>query len=315
MIEFTTDEIDPADRFEHWREVRSKSLFGVTIDLAAEHRASFEGAFRARRVGNAVASEMIATSYKVSRTSADIARVAGNSLCIAMQVKGPGTLDPGRDRAGAVSEGDMTISHSDLPYAATPDRHGRFQYRMIKVPFEDELMLGKSIEDLFAATFKADNEIARPFRALFNAVTGNRNALVRPDQAITSITRLAMLARGKLAPGLPEVRAAMRTGLLHTAFEIMARDKHNGRLTPALVARELGISLRQVHVVFENAEMSFSRSLTDMRIEEARRLLLEAPNLPVTQIAYTCGFESLATFYRAFTRRYGMTPKELRYGS
>jgi AraC-like DNA-binding protein len=49
-----------------------------------------------------------------------------------------------------------------------------------------------------------------------------------------------------------------------------------------------------------------------MRIEEARRLLLNEPALSVAQIAHTCGFESLATFYRLFARRYGMAPKEMR---
>jgi AraC-like DNA-binding protein len=292
--------------------VRSKSLFGVTIDLPKERRSSFEGTFRAWRVGSAVASEMTASAYRVSRTPADIARVAGNSLCIGMQVKGPGVLDPGGDRAGLVNNGDVTISYSDLPYIGTPRSRDPFRYRMVKVPFDDALMLGRSIEDLFATTYSADTVAARPFRALLNAVVAGNGAPVNPTREIASITRLALLARGKLALGMPEVRAAMRTGLLHAALQIMARDKHHRRLTPAEVAKELGISVRQMHVVFEDAELSFSRTLAEMRIEEARRLLLNEPALSVAQIAHTCGFESLATFYRLFARRYGMAPKEMR---
>lgn len=49
-----------------------------------------------------------------------------------------------------------------------------------------------------------------------------------------------------------------------------------------------------------------------MRIEEARRLLLESPALPITQVAYGCGFDSLPTFYRVFSSTYGMTPGEAR---
>jgi hypothetical protein len=33
MISFSTDNIRPQDRFDHWREERSKALFGVSIDL------------------------------------------------------------------------------------------------------------------------------------------------------------------------------------------------------------------------------------------------------------------------------------------
>lgn len=111
---------------------------------------------------------------------------------------------------------------------------------------------------------------------------------------------------------MPEVRAALRTGLCYAALEIMMRKKSWQNLTPAAVAKELGISLRQLHVVFEGAELSFSRTLASMRIEEARHLLLESPALPITQVAYGCGFDSLPTFYRVFSSTYGMTPGEAR---
>ncbi|MDH7794009.1 transcriptional regulator GlxA family with amidase domain [Beijerinckia sp. GAS462] len=90
------------------------------------------------------------------------------------------------------------------------------------------------------------------------------------------------------------------------------RSKHQQKLTPATVALELGISVRQLHVVFESAELTFARTLSLMRTEEARRLLVAFPALPVTQIAYACGFESLATFYRVFNNIYGMSPGEAR---
>ena len=121
-----------------------------------------------------------------------------------------------------------------------------------------------------------------------------------------------MLARGRLPSGMPEVRAALRSGLRYAAEEIMARDKHQQKLAPAKVALELGISVRQLHVVFEFAERTFARTLAAMRIAEARRLLIEVPALPVTQVAFASGFDSLATFYRLFAATYGVTPRELR---
>ena len=41
MLSFSTDDIRPQDRFDHWCEVRGKSLLGVTIELELEKRASF----------------------------------------------------------------------------------------------------------------------------------------------------------------------------------------------------------------------------------------------------------------------------------
>ncbi|MFK3777677.1 AraC family transcriptional regulator [Agrobacterium sp. NPDC089420] len=292
--------------------MRGKSLFGVTIELARDRRHSFKGSFQARAVAGAVVSEMRASSYRVNRTEADIARIAGDSLCIGLQVTGSGLLHAGRDRVHAVSGGDITINYSDLPYNAIPGGEADFQYRMLKIPVGYELMLGQTADDLFATRYAENTAFSRPFRALFDALNASHGRLIDPARDVTHIARLAMTVRGRLSPAMPEVRAALRTGLCYAAQDIMMRKKSRQELTPAAVARELGISLRQLHVVFEGAELSFSRTLSAMRIEEARRLLLASPALPVTQIAYGCGFDSLATFYRVFASAYGMTPGEAR---
>lgn len=310
MIRFSTDDISPERRFDEWREVRGRGLFGVTIELPAERRHAFQGSFWASRVGLAVASEMKASSYHVSRTRADIARLAGDSLCIALQVRGSGSLDAGGSRLHGVTAGDMTISHSDLPYIAAPGDLPDFHYRMLKVPLDGDLLLGGTAHDLFALRYIDDPALSRPFRALFDTLTGL--AATDPVRDVIHITRLALAARGRLPRGMPEVRAALRSGLRHAAREIMVRRKHQQVLSPAIVAHELGVSLRQLHILFEEAEQTFSRTLAAMRLEDARRLLISAPGLPIIDIAYACGFESLPTFYRQFNAAYGMAPGDMR---
>jgi AraC-like DNA-binding protein len=292
--------------------VRGKSLFGVTIELAPDRRHTFRGSFQARAIAGAVVSEMRASSYRVNRTEADIARIAGNSLCIGLQVTGSGLLHAGRDRVHAVSGGDITINYSDLPYDALPGGEAAFHYRMLKIPVDYEVMLGQPADDLFATRYSDNTAFSRPFRALFNALNADNGRLIDPARDVAHVARLAMTVRGRLSPSMPEVRAALRTGLCYAAQDIMMHKKSRQNLTPAAVAKELGISLRQLHVVFEGAELSFSRTLSSMRIEEARRLLLEFPALPITQVAYGCGFDSLATFYRVFSNTFGMTPGEAR---
>lgn len=141
IIRFATEDFQPEHRFDQWREVRGKSLFGVTIELAPDRRQAFSGSFQARSVAGAVVSEMRASSYRVNRTEADIARIAGDSLCIGLQVKGSGLLHAGRDRIHAVSGGDFTINYSDLPYDAIPGGEADFHYKMLKIPVDDEVMM------------------------------------------------------------------------------------------------------------------------------------------------------------------------------
>lgn len=312
MLNFSTDDVAPADRFEQWREVRSRGLFGVTIELPQESRASFEGIFRAEKFGTAVVSEIAASAYVIRRTEADIARVAGNSLCLGLQVRGPGRIDMGAGRSEMIANGDMVINHSDLPYDATPSTDCGFQFRMLKIPVTDELTLGRSITDLFAARPIEGSRSLRPLRALLGVLTSSKRASADPERDIAHIARLGLAARGRLAESLPEVRSAIRAGLRYLALDIMAEQYHQIDLTPALVARSLGLSVRHLHMLFEDAEKTFGRTLTLMRVGEAQRLLATQPDLTISQVAYASGFESLATFYRVFRNVYGMAPGDAR---
>ena len=309
MLSFSTDDLRPQDRFDHWCEVRGKSLFGVTIELDRERRADFQGRFSATPIGNAVLAEMSASSYRVSRTPADIARVSSDSLSIGLQIRGPGWMKIKGDRVHSVREGDVTISHSNMMFAGTPQRSDGFDFRTLKIPLNNDLALGARTHDLFPEPLMQGAGLTRLIKATLSALEHDP---FQSSGEIESIARLALIARGRLAQGSPEGRAALRAGFLHAARDIMIRDLHRPDLTSATVAAELAISLRQVHVLFEPTGLSFARSLTAMRLKEARRLLGITPARQVADIAYACGFDSIATFYRVFRSAYGMTPGDVR---
>ncbi|MGL4263487.1 MAG: AraC family transcriptional regulator [Afipia sp.] len=309
MLSFSTDELRPQDRFDHWCEVRGKSLFGVTIELDRESRADFHGRFSATPIGDAILAKMSASSYRVSRTPADIARVSSNSLSIGLQIRGPGWMKIKGDRVHSVREGDVTISHSNMMFAGTPQRSDGFDFRTLKIPLNNDLALGARTHDLFPEPLMQGARLTRLIKATLSALEQDP---FQSSGEIESIARLALIARGRLAQGSPEGRAALRTGFLHAARDIMIRDLHRPDLTSATVAAELAISLRQVHVLFEPTGLSFARSLTAMRLKEARRLLGLTPARQVADIAYACGFDSIATFYRVFRSAYGMTPGDVR---
>ncbi|QPF85136.1 helix-turn-helix transcriptional regulator [Bradyrhizobium genosp. L] len=312
MLTFSTDVLRPQDRFEHWCDVRGKSLFGVTIELDRNRRGEFGGRFSATPVGNAVLAEMSASSYRVSRTSSDIARVPSNSVHISWQVRGPGHLDIGRGRVHAVRNGDLTFGHSNLPFAGTPERTDGFHFYSLKIPVTDELLLGARVEDLPPVALARDAALTRLIGAMLRSMTRDPAGAGQFAGDVTHMARLALLGRGRLRPRQDEIRAALHAGYLHAAREILLRDLHRPSLTPAAVATELGISLRQLHVLFEPGGLSFARSLTAARLQLARRLLSSMPARGIDEVAFSCGFDSIATFYRVFRSAFGMTPGDAR---
>lgn len=52
--------------------------------------------------------------------------------------------------------------------------------------------------------------------------------------------------------------------------------------------------------------------MLERKLFMAEELLTSRPDMPVKQIAESCGFDTLEIFYRRFRRHFGMTPGELR---
>ena len=313
MLTFSTEDLPAKDRFAHWREERGKAVFGVTIELHRSQHAEFKGRFSARPVGAAMLVEMRASPYKVFRTEDDIESAPSDGLCIYQQIDGGGWFDAGGSEF-VVSAGTIATSHSDLPYTTVPSTKTGFNLRLLKVPFARCKGLVECEQDLFARPLHVQPGHTALFVDAYNSFIASAPRLsgAAADIALDTLAQLALLARGLAAPRSERSRVAIRAGHMRKARETMERNIHRSDLTPALIAGLLGISVRSLHLLFEPTGDSFSRTVTAMRLAEACRLLHQDTARPVSDVAFCCGFESLATFYRVFRRAYGMTPSDFR---
>lgn len=57
--------------------------------------------------------------------------------------------------------------------------------------------------------------------------------------------------------------------------------------------------------------LTFSEYIGTLRLEAAAGMLLDG-NETIERIAYSCGYKDKSTFYRAFSKKYGCSPKEYR---
>ena len=82
---------------------------------------------------------------------------------------------------------------------------------------------------------------------------------------------------------------------------------------PAVAARH-GVTPRYVHKLFEGEGIPYTQFVLRQRLERAYRRLRD-PRFAassVSAIAYDAGFGDLSYFNRAFRRRYGATPSDVR---
>jgi AraC-like DNA-binding protein len=306
---FSTDSLPPLDRFDYWCEVRAKKLSGVTLWVKPEDRPKFYGRLSTAMVGDVSLIEMEASSYHMTRSAADVARVTGNSLCIAEQVRGGGWMDTGRNGVHLFSDGNMAVSHSDMPYTAAPKRNDGFHYRTVRIPLADREAMSASSQQLSSQPFLKSSHLTRLIRASFAALFDDT---LTTDTDIQHLAQLALLARDRVMPGAPETRAALRDGYFKAANYAIRRALHRPDLSAALIAGTLGISVRQLHILFEPSGLSFARTVTAMRVAKAHRLLTTSRERQIADIAYASGFDSTATFYRAFRKAYDARPGDIR---
>jgi AraC-like DNA-binding protein len=124
-----------------------------------------------------------------------------------------------------------------------------------------------------------------------------------------------------LACGTPDegVEQGARAAQLSAAKRHIDLNLADPGLTPTKVADALGLSVRQLHRLFEHSGSSFARYVLRQRLLRCRDAVAGATGTgrSVVDIAFGWGFNSMATFYRAFANEFGAAPvafREARHG-
>ena len=81
-------------------------------------------------------------------------------------------------------------------------------------------------------------------------------------------------------------------------------------LTTSDIANELGLHRNQVSACINSQGQSFPNLVNSYRVEHAKELIRQHPEMKITSISMECGFANEVTFYRTFKTLTGMTPSE-----
>jgi AraC-like DNA-binding protein len=134
------------------------------------------------------------------------------------------------------------------------------------------------------------------------------------DAVLENLCGLVALACGAWEEGRWSGRESLRTARLEAAKRHIDRHLADPGLTPASTAAALAISVRHLHLLFEPTGTSFAQYVARRRLLQCRAALTSPTGIgrSVADIAFGWGFNSLATFYRAFEREFGLPPTALR---
>ena len=97
---------------------------------------------------------------------------------------------------------------------------------------------------------------------------------------------------------------------LNAAKQFMLVHISNSNVSPSLIAKEIGISIRYLHWLFKQSDETVIQYLTRKRIELAQLLLTTSSKslYSVTDVAFMCGFNDSTHFSRRFKQQVGTSP-------
>jgi AraC family transcriptional regulator, positive regulator of tynA and feaB len=306
MATWSTDNVNVAERFSFWREVVCQTVLNVATEAPREQ-------FRARISGRTFASSRFAafesTSHEIVRSAQHTARFPEDNYLISLQRRGRSEIQQGGDLF-VLERAEIAIVDGQKPF------HIGFPGPVSRVL----AVIPRKTLDLRAPWLRQApaRKIARdsPYADLTR-----RHLLQFADDDCSMNESEANLLTDNLCNLLALATARdVSVHSLRPAVQVEAllafcrRNLSNPDLSPQLVAEQLGISVRTVHLRFEKMGWTFGRWLLDSRLDTCRKALRDRQQRAstISEIAYRWGFNDLSHFNKAFRAQFAMTPGEWR---
>ncbi|WBU57355.1 GlxA family transcriptional regulator [Paracoccus sediminicola] len=232
-------------------------------------------------------------------SSTGLNRVASRELVTALR-----QLDrKGRGRIGALCAGTIILAQAGFLNGRKAALHWDYHDSFMEAFPEVNLVRSVFVADEKYLTASGGTATADLMLHLIREDHGSDLSVAVADQMVYSAAREASSAQ-KVSL---QSRNGMRNAHLVRAIELMQSHLEEP-LPPSAIAREIGISVRQLERLFgKYLNTSPRKYYMEMRLEKARHLLVQT-EMPVTDIAFACGFENGGSFTRAYRTAYGAPP-------
>lgn len=313
VLRFSTQELPEATRMEYLHDFYSRTRMGVEIAPMVEDEQFLLDLELQPLMGNTWMGRGRMTPHNATRTPGLVSDIGNDGLLL--------TRSTGPYSYTERHAGELILGATDV-LVANFSQTCRYVY-----PARDNVQtLGLDRKQLLARLPNFDPDTAAkldgrsPELALLFAYvasierTGVGNGMLGQVAALhlADLAALALGAQGDYAEAAREGgQKAARLAAIRAELETRFQD---AELTAASVAQRHCISVRYLHVLFEQSGQTFSDFILERRLRYAMSRLSDprCRHLRIADIAFDAGFSDLTTFNRCFRRRFGDTPSSVR---
>jgi len=310
VLHFSTEALPESERIPIWHEVFGRHLIRVEFTPFSASSYFFHAATLRNLSGLSLVSSTCA-GFRADRSRALVAD-GSDDLILTVNTDGAAYASQfGREVTVEANEA-VLLSAADIGAISYPVRS---RFEAFRVP---RRIIAPMLADVDAAVARRlpQSEALRLLTTYVAAADGQAMNSSELRQAFaTHVHDLIALALGATrdAGELARNRGLRATRLAAIKADILTRLSDE-RLSVTELARRHRVTPRYVQLLFEGEGGTFSGYVLEQRLARAYRLLVDPhfADQTISAIAFHVGFSNLSYFNRAFRRRYGGTPSDVR---
>ena len=313
VLRFSTDELPERDRLAITREVHGRLTARVDIEPAPG--APLHYRVTARALPGLTVSLFSELSLTIRRTRALLAD--GNDDVVFAVPPTAANMLSHRGRELSPIRDAVLLSAADVMRIDVPSGS---QGPMVTLSRRRLAPLVPGLEDAFMRPVPRDVE-ALQLLTRYLCLFDDQQSLATPELrslVVNHVYDLVALALGATRDAAAVANGrGVRAARLHAIKTEILNKLSRHELSLAGLAARHAVTPRHVQLLFESDGTTFSRFLLDQRLARAHRMLSDPllAERTISAVAYEFGFGDLSHFNRAFRRRYGETPSDIRMRS
>jgi AraC-like DNA-binding protein len=306
---FSTDDLEPRDRYDCWHEVICKYI--IPHDSVPDCRQSFAASLDAAELADVAlvsfASGPMTCMYETHHIDALV-----DELILVRQMRGQMVLNQG-ERTVNLEPGEMTLVEPRQAYRArlAPDT----SILVAKIPRRNMIERVGRIDRFVARTLSADVGQTGLLSDFMSVLPAHAEALSATAAQVAD-QLLDLLAAGLWQVGGGDIpRVASSRALLQMQLRTtIEKSLEDHTVTAESIAKSVGIGLRYANAILSDDATSVGRLLQARRLEHCRRALADPLKMhrSISEIAYSLGFSDMTHFGRRFRHAFGLLPSDYR---
>lgn len=292
------------EQFGYWREVICEAFVPLS-PAPVQATDGFHSRVETRPLEQVVRARLASQPQRTSHGAREVVRTDGEYVFVNLQTAGTCAVEQGGRRA-LVAPGRFTVVDTTEPYHFDFDR----SWAMVSYRIPHAMFGGRmgDVRRLTAGSWGAAGA-GGVVGAVMASMWDLHATAGTPDVEHALVSAVA--ASGAEQAGVADDhRAALRAAIERH----VERRLSDPSLSVGTVSREIGVSPRTLHTVVSAGGETFAAMVRRRRLERAALLLAEpGGRASVTEIAARVGFDGPSSFSRAFRRRFGRSPTEMRH--